>query len=29
VPSSDAKLEEDTVLLVAGADRDIEKFSKG
>jgi len=29
VPSSDEKLEEDTVLLVAGADRDIEKFIKG
>lgn len=29
VPSSDEKLEEDTVLLIAGADRDIEKFSRG
>ncbi len=29
VPSSDEKLEDDTVLLVAGANRDIEKFSKG
>lgn len=29
VPSSDEKLDEDTILLIAGADRDIEKFSKG
>jgi hypothetical protein len=29
VPSSDEKLDEGTVLLVAGADRDIEKFIKG
>ncbi len=29
VPSPDEKLTEDTVLLVAGADRDIERFSKG
>lgn len=29
VPSSDEKLEDDTVLLVAGANRDIERFSKG
>lgn len=29
VPSPDEKLTEDTILLVAGADRDIERFSKG
>lgn len=29
VPSPDEALSEDTVLLVTGADRDIEKFSKG
>lgn len=29
VPSSDEKLEDGTVLLVAGANRDIERFSKG